>query len=140
MWYANFITEMKKSIYTEKLCVQLYALLNLALCGREWSASHSVCFICFGQRLGEPHCWSGQGDEYKVLPLARTQAWLLGPQPVTASTYISICCMYTKNDIFYQWLTLLSLSGSYIKPWISRIWHPWMCIMWCVIMLAGWWF
>lgn len=31
MWYANFITEMKKSIYTAKLCVQLYALLNLAL-------------------------------------------------------------------------------------------------------------
>jgi len=72
---------MKKSIYTAKLCVQLNALLNLALCGREWLASHSVCFtsVCFGQGLGESHWWTGRGDEYKVLPLARTQPWLLGP-------------------------------------------------------------
>ena len=43
-------------------------------------------------------------------------------------------CTPRMTYFVYQWLPLLSLSGSYIKPWNSRIWHPRMNNMWCVIV------
>ena len=125
MWYANFITEMKKSIYTAKLCVQLYAL--------EWSASQLYLCMLWTEAGWAPllvWAWwwrqsSSSGKESTLVagPIASYSKPLYKHNAV---------CTPRMTYFVYQWLTLLSLSGNYIKPWFSRTGHPWKHNMWCV--------
>lgn len=134
---------MRKSIYTAELCFQLYALLKLALCGREWSASHSVCFtsVCLGQRLGEPHCWSGQGDECKSF-LWQDSTSVAGPiasYNKHLHKHNAVCTprmTYFINDLLYL-VSLWQLHKALVfKNLASTNVQYVMCD--CVIMLAGW--